>query len=84
MVMDILQVRMNKALVKRVDESVKKGAYSSRGEAIRDAVRKTFWDDQVGTIKLKSNKSSVELIREARKKLSEELTDENWERINNS
>jgi Arc/MetJ-type ribon-helix-helix transcriptional regulator len=72
MVMDTIQVRLNHSMVKIINEKVKNGLYSSKGEAVRDALRRTFidWDKEVGTIKLKGN--SVKLIREARKELSKQ------------
>jgi len=73
MVMDTIQIRLNKKLVQEVDSLVKDGSYSSRSEAIRDAVRRQFWHSQVGTMKFKGN--AVELVRKARKELSKEKID---------
>jgi len=79
MVMDTLQIRMNKELVKRLDVMVKSGIYANRADVIRDAVRRFFWENQVGTIKPKGN--SVELVRNARKILSKEKF--NLDELNN-
>jgi Arc/MetJ-type ribon-helix-helix transcriptional regulator len=68
MVMDTLQIRLGKALVDRIDAIVDTGLYSSRSDAIREAVRHFFWHSEVGTIKPKGE--AVKLIRAARKKLS--------------
>jgi len=38
--METVQVRLTKSQVKGLDRLVKKGVYSSRGEAVRDAVRR--------------------------------------------
>ena len=38
--MDTLQIRMNKAIIKMIDELVKKDIYSNRSDVIRDAVRR--------------------------------------------
>jgi len=38
----ILQVRMNKTLIKKLDVSVKSGLYDSRSDVVRDAVRKMY------------------------------------------
>lgn len=35
-----VQVRITKKLIEMLDELIEKGAYSSRSEAIRDAIRK--------------------------------------------
>ena len=40
MVMDTLQIRMSHGLVEMIDSLVKKGVYSNRSDAIRDAVRR--------------------------------------------
>ena len=80
MVMDTLQIRMNKELVKRVDSLVKTGVYSSRSDVIRDSVRRFVWEKEVGSIK-NNNKNSVEEIRNIRKKLSNEPID--LEEMNN-
>jgi len=71
MVMDTLQIRMNKALLKRIDSLVKTGVYSNRSDVIRDAVRRFVWEKEVGSIS-GDGKNSVEKIREIRKKLSKE------------
>ncbi len=83
MVMDTLQIRMNKGLLKRLDIFVKEGIYSNRSDVIRDAVRHFVWEKEIGSLKDKfdSNKSSVEVIKEIRKKLSKEPI--NLEEINN-
>lgn len=66
-----MQIRMSKALVEKVDRMVKTGNYSSRGDVIRDCVRRLVWDREVGTINMNTDKDSVTLVREARKKLSQ-------------
>ncbi len=80
MVMDTLQIRMNKGLLKRVDTLVKSGVYSNRSDVIRDAVRRFVWEKEVGSIPNK-DKNSVDQIREIRKKLSSEKID--LDEINN-
>ena len=80
MVMETLQIRLNKGLVKLIDSWIEQGVYSSRSEAIRDSVRRFVWKNEVGTIKLKGG-SGVELIRKAREKLSKEKID--LDEINN-
>jgi len=40
MVMQTLQIRLTKKQLKEIEKLVKKGIYSSRNEAIRDAVRR--------------------------------------------
>jgi len=74
MVMDTLQIRMNKELLKRIDSLVKSGIYSNRSDVIRDATRRFVWEKEVGSIK-NDGKNSVEQIREIRKKLSKEPID---------
>jgi Arc/MetJ-type ribon-helix-helix transcriptional regulator len=73
MVMDTIQIRLNPEMIAKIDILVKQGMYANRGDAIRDAVRKSFWAQQVGTIKAKGN--SVRQIRALRKKLSKEPLD---------
>ncbi len=43
------QIRMNQALLKRVDTLVKSGIYSNRSDVIRDAVRRFVWEKEAGT-----------------------------------
>jgi len=74
MVMDTLQIRMNKELLKRIDSLVKTGVYSNRSDVIRDAVRRFVWEKEVGIIK-NNNKNSVNEIRNIRTKLSKEPID---------
>ena len=75
MVMDTLQIRMNKGLVKMVDSLVKQGIYTNRADVIRDAVRRFVWEKEVGSISKKGD--SVKQIMAVRKKLSEEKIDLN-------
>ncbi len=79
MVMDTLQIRMNKALLKRVDKLVKSGIYSNRSDVLRDAVRRFVWEKEVGSINHKG--TSVREVRKIREKLSKETAD--LEKINN-
>ncbi len=79
MVMDTLQIRLNPALVERIDSLINEGIYSSRSDAIRDAVRRFVWEKEVGSISKKGN--SVELVRKARAALSKRKID--IEEINN-
>jgi Arc/MetJ-type ribon-helix-helix transcriptional regulator len=44
MVMDTLQIRLSKGLVKKIDEVVKSDLYHSRSEFIREAVRKVLME----------------------------------------
>ena len=68
MTMDAVQVRMNKGLIEKVDKLVDKGLYANRSDAVRDAVRRINWADQIGSIP--NTGDSVKEIREIRKKLS--------------
>ncbi len=38
--MDVVQVRIPREMIRRIDTLVKKGIYPNRSEAIRDAVRR--------------------------------------------
>ena len=78
--MDTLQIRMNKGLIKMIDTLVKTGVYSNRSDVIRDAVRRFIWKKEVGTIESIGN--SEELIRNARKKLSKNITKKELDKIN--
>ena len=73
MVMDTLQIRLNPALIERIDSLINEGIYSSRSDAIRDAVRRFVWEKEAGSILRKGN--SVELVRKAREALSQEKID---------
>lgn len=73
MVMDTLQIRLNSALVKKVDSLVEDGYYSSRSELVRDAVRRFVWVNELGTISLSGK--SVQQVRKARTKLSKQSID---------
>jgi len=77
MVMDTLQIRLSRGLVKQIDFLVKKGIYANRSDAIREAVRKQYWENfwrsQVGTVK--NDGDSVKQIRKIREKLSKEPID---------
>ncbi len=79
MVMDTLQIRMSKELLKRIDSLVKIGIYSSRSDVIRDSVRRFVWEKEVGSIPKKGN--SVNEVRSTRNKLSNEKI--NLDKINN-
>ena len=70
MVMDTLQIRLSHGLVHEIDKLVNRGIYANRSDAVREAVRYLFWHKEVGTIKPKGN--SVELVRNAREKLSKQ------------
>jgi len=68
MVMDIIQVRMSKGLIKKLDNMVDTGLYLNRSDVIRAAVRQIDWAKEAGTI---SNKgSAVKQVRKARAALS--------------
>ena len=79
MVMDTLQIRMNKGLIKRVDSLVKQGVYTNRADVIRDAVRRFVWEKEIGSISNKGN--AVKQINAVRKKLLKEKID--IDKINN-
>ena len=70
MVMDTLQIRMNKELLKRIDLLVKMGIYSNRSDVIRDAVRRYVWEKEINSVSKKGD--SVKLIRSIRNKLSKQ------------
>ena len=79
MVMDTLQIRINKELLRRIDSLVKSGIYSNRADVIRDAIRRFVWEKEVGSINNKEN--SIEQIRKFRSNsLNEEV---NLDKINN-
>ena len=79
MVMDSLQIRMNKELLKRIDSFVKSGVYSNRADVIRDAVRRFVWEKEAGSISPKGK--ATEQVRKVRNKLSKEKI--NLNEINN-
>ena len=73
MVMETLQIRLGKALIERIDQLVGTGFYSSRSDAVREAVRHFFWHHELGTIIPKGE--AVEAVRNARDKLSKQKID---------
>lgn len=79
MVMDTLQIRMNKGLLDRIDSMVKSGIYTNRADVIRDAVRRFVWEKEIGSIPKKGN--SIKAVRKVRKKLSGKKLD--LDEINN-
>ncbi len=79
MVMDTLQIRMNKALLKRIDKLVKTGIYANRSDIIRDAVRRFVWEKEPGSISYKGK--TLKKIKEIRKQLEKEKI--NLNKINN-
>ena len=78
MVMDTLQIRMNKELIKRIDNFVKLGVYSKRADVIRDAVRRFVWEKEVGSIPNKGN--AVRQVRKIREALSK--NNRNFQELN--
>ena len=38
--MDVVQVRIPREMIKKIDDLVRRGVYPNRSEAIRDAVRR--------------------------------------------
>jgi len=75
--METLQVRLTGDLIKMVDRLVERGIYSSRSEAVRDAVRKLIVESEVGSLaEKKTEKASVELVKEVRKKIWRECLED--------
>ncbi len=70
MVMDTLQIRISKELLKRIDALVKSGIYANRADVIRDAVRRFVWEKEAGSVSPKGK--STEQIRKIREKLSKD------------
>ena len=71
--MSVTQVRLPEGLEKELDVLVKRGLYSNKSDAVRDAVRRLVLDKQIGSIP--NTGDSVKEIREIRKKLSKEKFD---------
>ena len=71
--MDTIQVRLSHGIVKRVDELVETGVYSSRSDVLRDAVRRLVLDKLVGILQSKGD--SVKEVKALRRKLSKEKID---------
>jgi len=63
-----MQIRLSSGLVGRIDSLVNKGIYSSRSDAIRDAVRRLVLESMVGIIP--NTGDSVKEVREIRNKMS--------------
>lgn len=62
--MEITQVRLPKGLVKEMNNLVRTGAYSSKSDFIRDAIRKSVLEMQIGSIKRGLKNASEGKIRE--------------------
>lgn len=73
MVMDTIQIRLGHGLIKKIDELVKTGIYSSRSDVLRDAVRKLVLSNLLGL--LEDKEDSVKQVRKIRNKLSKEKFD---------
>ena len=73
MVMDTIQVRLGSGLVKKIDELVDTGIYSSRSDVLRDAVRRLVLGKIIGIISEKED--SVNQIKKMRKSASKEKFD---------
>jgi Arc/MetJ-type ribon-helix-helix transcriptional regulator len=73
MTMSVTQVRLPEGLEKELNVLVKRGLYSNKSDAVRDAVRRLILDKQIGSIH--DTGDSVKEIREIRKKLSKEKFD---------
>ena len=78
MVMETVQIRLPKGLVKRAEEFVAEGSYPNRSEVVRDALRRfiteKLLEGQVGSLKGVLKGNSVELVRKVRQKLSSNIT----------
>jgi Arc/MetJ-type ribon-helix-helix transcriptional regulator len=71
MAMELVQVRLPRGLIERLDKLVKKGIYPNKSEAIREAVRIiTETRKMIGIIP--NTGDSVKEVREIRKRLSKE------------
>ncbi len=79
--MQVVQVRMPKAMIKEIDTLVKKGIYTNRSDAVRNAIRLIEWKSMIGSIP--NTGDSVEEVREIRRKLSKEIKSfEDIEKLN--
>jgi len=75
--METVQIRLTEDLIKMVDRLVKRGIYSSRSEAVRDAVRKLVVEREIGRLAEKrAEKTSVELVKDVRGKIWRECLEE--------
>lgn len=75
--METVQIRLTGDLIKMVDRLVERGLYSSRSEAVRDAVRKLVVESEIGSLAEKrAEKTSVELVKEVRGKIWRECLEE--------
>jgi len=75
--METVQIRLTEDLIKMVDRLVERGIYSSRSEAVRDAVRKLVVESEIGSLAEKgAEKASVELVKEVRGKIWRECLEE--------
>ncbi len=62
--MEITQVRLPKAIVKEIESLVNKGVYSSKSDFIRESIRKSILEMQIGNIKRGLKDASEGKLRE--------------------
>lgn len=75
MTMSIIQVRLPDGLIHGLDHYVENGAYASKSDVVRDAIRRFLLQKQIGSIP--NTGDSVKEVRAIRKKLSKEDPDLN-------
>lgn len=73
--METVQVRLTESQVKGLDELVKEGIYSSRGEAVRDAVRRLELIAKVNELQKLAKRKGIkkEELLEELEKVGDEL-----------
>ncbi len=68
--METVQVRLTRNQVNELDELVKEGIYGSRGEAVRDAVRRLELMNRISELQKLAGKKGIkksELLKELEK-----------------
>jgi len=77
MAMETVQIRLTEDLIRMVDRLVERGIYSSRSEAVRDAVRKLVVESEIGSLAEKrTEKTSAELVKDFRGKIWKDCLEE--------
>ena len=71
MVMETLQIRIPKNMLKTMDALIKSGIYSNRSDFIRDSIRRFYLNKLVGI--LPNEGDSVKEIKELRKQCSKDI-----------
>ncbi|MGM5484105.1 MAG: ribbon-helix-helix domain-containing protein [Nanobdellota archaeon] len=69
--MEVTPIRMPEGLLNETQKLIDKDYYSSKSEAVRDALRKLILEYQIGSVP--NTNDSLKEVRDARKELSKQI-----------